>query len=513
MPGLRVIGALALSLGILSAHSHAISPRPPIGTNLAGIVDWSTDFPFNDVFKTSRPWISGSRTLWSDSRPIDLDARGWIRSLQAGQIARTLMFWDLSRVPGQFPAGRYVVEYEGAGVIEYHGSARRVDQRPGRDVLEVDPARGGGIGLVISSTDPGNYIRNIRVSREGVQPSVHLFNNEFLDRLRGYRAIRFMDWMATNDNGRRDGGSRQQRWSDRPRLEDARWSGFRGVPLEVMVALVNSLEADPWFCMPHLADDEYVLSFARAVRELLQPRLKVYVEYSNEVWNRRFAQAQFAEREGLDAGLSANPREAGVRFHAKRSVEIFRIWERVFPRDRLVRVLGSQAASQWVSETALSSAGAAARVDALAIAPYFTVGPREFDRVRTMNLDQFMELLASDALPQAREQMIRQMETARRHGVSLIAYEAGQHLVGVGAALDDARLNELFDAANRDPRMGTLYTRYLNDWAEVGGGLLMHFTNVSSMRKFGRWGALEYMLQPRAQAPKYDALQRFMEGR
>lgn len=513
MPGFRFIGALALALGILSASSHADATRPPIGTNLAGIVDWSTDLPFNDVFKTSRPWISGSRSSWSDSRPLDLDARGWVRSLQVGQIARTLMFWDLSRVPGQFPAGRYVVEYEGAGTIEYGGSARRVDARPGRDVLEVDPARGGGIGLLIASTDPGNYIRNIRVFREETLPPGQLFNSQFLDRLRGYRAIRFMDWMATNGNGRRDGGSRQQRWSERPSPDDARWSGFRGVPLEVMVALANALEVDPWFCMPHLADDEYVLSFAKAVRGLLKPRLKVYVEYSNEVWNRRFAQAQFAEREGLGAGLSSNPSEAQIRFHARRSVEVFRIWERVFPKDRLVRVLGSQAASRWVSETALSFSDTAAHVDALAIAPYFAVGPREFDRVRTMHVDQLMDLLGSDALPQAKGQMTRQMEIARKYGVSLIAYEAGQHLAGVGAALDDAALNALFDAANRDSRMGALYTRYLNDWAEAGGGLLMHFTHVSAMRKFGRWGALEYMLQPRAQAPKYDALQRFIEDR
>ncbi len=36
-------------------------------------------------------------------------------------------------------------------------------------------------------------------------------------------------------------------------------------------------------------------------------------------------------------------------------------------------------------------------------------------------------------------------------------------------------LDALYLAANRDPRMGILYSRYLKDWAEAGGGLFMYF--------------------------------------
>jgi hypothetical protein len=280
-----------------------------------------------------------------------------------------------------------------------------------------------------------------------------------------------------------------------------------------MVGLANALRVDAWFTMPHLADDEYVRNFARYVLDHLDPKLKAYVEYSNEVWNSRFAQAHHARDQGLALGLSSNPREAQIRFYARRSSEIFRIWEQVFPKDRLVRVLGSHAASPWLSEFALSFADVAAHTDALAIAPYFGLSPRNLERARGMSVGELMQELETDGVPAALESVVLHRAVARKYGIALVAYEAGQHLVGVGPFINDPAVNALFDAAYRDPRMGTLYTRYLSGWTEAGGGLLMHFTHVTSYRKFGRFGSLEYMTQPRSEAPKYDALQRFIEGR
>src|SRR2546430_16998225 len=94
---------VAASVGPVRSQSAPLR-RAPIGTNLPRIDDWGTEFPFTDVFKASRDWFSGeqspTRWVWADQRALDLDARGWVRSLQPGQVARTLMFWDLSRAPG-----------------------------------------------------------------------------------------------------------------------------------------------------------------------------------------------------------------------------------------------------------------------------------------------------------------------------------------------------------------------------------------------------------------------------
>ncbi|MGB5683566.1 MAG: hypothetical protein WBM47_17095, partial [Polyangiales bacterium] len=74
-----------------SGPSSELNRTSAIGSNLAGVVDYSTDMPFVDLFKSSRPWISGSDEKWDDGRPLDLDEYGWVRSLKPGQVARTLM--------------------------------------------------------------------------------------------------------------------------------------------------------------------------------------------------------------------------------------------------------------------------------------------------------------------------------------------------------------------------------------------------------------------------------------
>jgi len=96
-------------------------------------------------------------------------------------------------------------------------------------------------------------------------------------------------------------------------------------------------------------------------------------------------------------------------------------------------------------------------------------------------------------------------------GVPLIAYEGGQHLTGLGGVENNAAINALFDSANRDPRMGALYKTYLDAWKVSGAKLFVHWQNCGGYSKWGRWGALEYLEQPRASSPKFNALQTFIE--
>src|SRR5712692_2174223 len=124
----RLVVLCILPCAMLQCESPII--RSPIGTNLSPLDDWENEFPLLDVFKTSRRWISGSQTAWGDSRALDLDARGWVRSLQPGQVARTLMFWDLSGAPGGYPSGRYTIQYEGEGTIEYSDNVTVVERAP-----------------------------------------------------------------------------------------------------------------------------------------------------------------------------------------------------------------------------------------------------------------------------------------------------------------------------------------------------------------------------------------------
>jgi hypothetical protein len=95
--------------------------------------------------------------------------------------------------------------------------------------------------------------------------------------------------------------------------------------------------------------------------------------------------------------------------------------------------------------------------------------------------------------------------------LELVAYEAGQSLIGYLGVENNDTITALFTAANRDARMGQIYTDYLNMWKSYGGGMLNHYLNCLNYSKWGYWGSLERLDQYPATATKYMALQRFIE--
>jgi hypothetical protein len=325
--------------------------------------------------------------------------------------------------------------------------------------------------------------------------------------------VRFMDWMETN-------GSQQKEWRDRPTVEAATWSG-KGVPVEILVALCNQLKANAWICLPHGADDDYVRQFAALVKGRLNPALKVYVEYSNEVWNGTFEQHRYAEAQAAKLGLGATnkPWEGAALFYARRSMEIFRIWEEVFGgHDRLVRVIAWQAAggSYWTDQMLLSQQDLAHHCDVLAIAPYlsFMPGPANktlpSDAVAKWPVAQILDYVETNSLPECQGWIKTQKSVADKYGLKLACYEAGQHLVGVGGGENNEELTARLIAANQSPRMGFLYAKYLAGWQAAGGDLMCLFSSVAASSKWGSWGMLEGADQE--SSPKFDAVMDWKRG-
>ena len=376
-------------------------------------------------------------------------------------------------------------------------------------MIDVDSSR-GALFLRIRQTDAGNYIRNIRVIMPGFEATYQKepFHPAFLKRWQGMACVRFMDWMETNN-------SKISRWNQRPTVEHATYCE-KGVALELMIDLCNRLKADPWFCMPHLADDDYVRQFAGVVKAKLDPNLKVYVEYSNEVWNGMFEQSRWAGKEGQRLGFGEKPWEAGWRYTAWRSVQIFRIWEEVLGgRRQLVRVLPSQAANAYVSRQILTFQDAYRNADALAIAPYISMNvPRQgkeltADAVENWTVEQALDHLEKKSLPECIQWIREQKKAADEFGLRLVCYEAGQHMVGVGGAENSQKMTSLFHQANAHPRMGTIYDRYFQAWMQNGGDLMVYFSSVGQWSKWGSWGAMQYFDEDPAQSPKFSALMRF----
>lgn len=129
--------------------------------------------------------------------------------------------------------------------------------------------------------------------------------------------------------------------------------------------------------IPHGASDRCVEEIARQTRDTLPLGRKVYVEYSNEVWNTQYTENLYVQV----MGLQSTPPIGGLQWYTLRASQVHAIFARIFDdadsagnRGRsgeVVRVFGSQYANTGVTTAILAYAKAQGiRVDALAVAPY-----------------------------------------------------------------------------------------------------------------------------------------------
>ncbi len=533
---------------VVTEVKNTSNSNSSLGIGLSGIADYSTQLPFLDAFKSSRQWITqcasgepNCKGEWDteEYNLLNLDENGWVKSLPSPADApkytrvSTLL---LREIPNFYPSGQYIVLYEGEGTIEYTYDAKKdkAASKPGRDIINVDATQGGGIFITITATDPqktGNYVRNIRVVRsqdEQLYQSGEIFNPLFIEKIKNFKVLRFMDWMGTN-------GSEQKAWSNRPKPESLSYAYRGNVPVEVMVTLANKVQAEPWFNMPHMAADEYMTSFAKTVKDSLDPKLKVYVEYSNEVWNWSFPQSHYALKQGK--AKWGDKGDAYMQWHGMRTAQMCDIWKGVFgeQKNRVVCVLGTQRAWRELETSALECSYWVAEgnkpcyqhgLDALAVAGYFSgnLGGKESASTVESWLNDadggfgkaFKQLKEGgllpgfkDSLPDVYNDVRYYLDVAQKKGLKLFAYEGGQHIVGTEGVENNEKLSKFFMELNRRPEMYELYTQLLNSWKEAGGSLFVHFVDVSGFSKWGSWGALEYVEQK--DSPKYNALMDFID--
>ena len=125
-------------------------------------------------------------------------------------------------------------------------------------------------------------------------------------------------------------------------------------PVEIMVELANLTDTNPWFTIPHQATDEYVQNFAQYVEDNLDPDLDIYVEYSNEVWNRLFEQSRWAGEQASKEWPDSN--FSNLDWYSRRTTEVVQIWDEVFAGDseRVVGVMSAQATVPWGGQRVLN---------------------------------------------------------------------------------------------------------------------------------------------------------------
>ena len=539
--GLMTVAAV-VSLFAVSTSAKAATTQnsqSPLGINLTSLSYYSSEQPLLNVFAVNGAWITHSNSAWDtgEEKYLDLDANGWPITLTTVNDSSPQQFNSVgvlvqrsfpSTANGYYPAGQYIVLYQGQGTITYGGDAVLVSRAPGQDTINVAIPSTGGIDLRITVTDPnhtGNYIRNIQVVQAANLAALkagQLFNPRFLALIQNFHVLRFMDWLSTNN-------SILSSWGNRPLQTNAFWGTTNGVPIEVAVQLANAISADAWLNTPVMADNNYVTQMATLVHSLLGASQKVYVELSNEVWNGIFTQNTYAVTQGqatFPSGLGS-PFDYNRNWYGMRSAQICDTWRSVWGSDanRVVCVLAAQAANSYTATESLNcpfwTAGAPCSghgIGAVAIAPYFGGGvPSAWTSQSDGGLTYLFTSLTAqnDSAIPAGGWLAEASRWEAAYAVALgpyklpmIAYEGGQTFAG------GAPLTNLYIAANRDARMGTAYTTYFQQWKTNGGQLFMDFADVGAYTQYGEWGALESVMQttsPLSSAPpKWQALQNFI---
>jgi putative intracellular protease/amidase len=525
-----------LDLESLEAR-QLLAANMAVGMNIERVTDYATDRMFTDAFKASRPWQPSvyntvTHTVTPDTTglmPVSLDPHGWPTQLNQttniqGQLLRqeltTLMFFHVN---GHYPAGTYTAQWDGAGTLQWGGDVRVTQTGMTPDghhyALLGDPTPGDqGIQMRIASMSSADPIRNIHVwlpdynGQSFVGQVWHPgatfspFHPLFLQRLSPFTTLRFMQDSETITSG-------VQHWSDRRPWDYATQmsgTGFQnGIAPEYLIELSNELNANAWINIPHMADDDYVRNLATQVRDTLKPGRKVYLEWSNEVWNRA---PGFLPYQWITQQL-ALPQNAGVTFEqfvAREDRRVFDIWSQVFAdqTNRLVRVVAGFEQNPSYTARLLQNMGG--DFDAVSCAAYF--GPSDATRA-TYSAGTTVDQIVNDtraSIPTAlgfltsHKRLADHYTASLGRPISLVAYEGGPALEGHNQPYQAA-----MNAASIDPRTYDVYRTFLQGANQAGLSLLVNYEytdrNISAS-PYGIYGALNYQDQPITDAPKYHAL-------
>lgn len=302
------------------------------------------------------------------------------------------------------------------------------------------------------------------------------WRKDLLEGLAPYRVLRFMDWANTNADQTTESHFATRKQKTAPQNQP--------VALEWQIDLCNRTDKDCWITFHHLATDEDLRSAAQLIKTTLKPSLRVYIEWSNEVWNGGFPQHRYAESAGRRLSLPGQNPAAAYLVHA--SVRLFEAFDQAFAADsqRVVRVLSGQSVWTGPCEAHLEALKDS-RInpqgtwpDVYAIAPY----------LYGESIDELSRNIAEAAKGVAAHAVC-----AKQMGVPLISYEGGT---------DSFSLKAGCTKLQHDAGMRLLYTQYLDALTAAGlKGPFMQYTWSG-----GCWGLKERTGDRMSESPKLQGL-------
>jgi len=523
-----------------------------MGINLGPTMDYATTRMFADAMKTSRAWSA----LGSWGPPIGaLDANGW-----PTQDASITVWQGIGNMQGT-----YTLSFTGQAIVTGSFFADPIptvyNPSTNQSTATIPYNLTDGSGLLLTFTDTqrtatsgvGTGITNVSLMRPQTvggttpYPATQVFTTPFLNALAPFSVLRTMDYSATN-------GNTSVNWADRTLPSDASqvlghpaapvsnsWEG-RGGSWEYAILLANQTNKDLWINVPEQATDDYVTKLAQLIQygsdgtnaytsvqtspvwPPLAQGLHVYVEFSNEVWNTGFQQAQdnhtqaaaevTAGNSPLNFDGSTNDWYWAWRRTAERTVEIGNDFRQVVGdanmMTRVRPVLMSQLGytdGPLLQEMLLMIDYYDNPVEVSTPEPpsYYVYGlggsayysPTDLTSVDTIfstmgdssgNGSNFVGELQSDA------------DFALAFGVHRVAYEGGPSLPSTG----DIPLDANQAAAWADPRMEGVVVSEQNAWSQNAGDLLLYYELAESVDSAYEWSFVQDVLTPTS--PKMSAI-------
>ena len=371
--------------------------------------------------------------------------------------------------------------------------------------LVVAPANGlyglFGIDFVNTQATPSSALNtgfsNARMIRPGYAAnSTQVFTNEFVAALKPYGVLRYLDPEATNSQPYMSGNTLVT--VDAPQVDQT------GTPWEYLVTLANQTQTDMWINIPQGATDAYVAAVAGIIKNGgtvdgvsypgLDPNLKVYLEYSNEVWggipgNQAYqlaavqnnaANAPLSTFPGnldiysnVDGTTTTDPNTAMGRRYLERTYDLGQIFQSVLGSDpthqRIRPVLGWQEGNAGFYPPALNwfehfFGPASSAFYGLGDANYWN--PSDYTSV-----DTAINTLAAGETSYSIQDTTNFTTIATAYGLKNVAYEGGPS-IGTNSSTAAGQVGL---AASRDPRMEQIVYQHYVDFYAAGGTLGMYF--------------------------------------
>lgn len=483
----------ALSIVTDSSTCAGWQPQPcamQVGVGIEGMAYYSVGRPFKDFFKSCGTWITydpnppGGNFVWNTENQahIPADANGYPTvvpfSVPGGSGFNNIR--GIISAIGFIPQGVPLrLLYDGVGTLQMQGAVTVTSNTPGQIDFTIND--NGNVFFNLTASQQGNHVRNIRVvaisdlATYETQP----FRQGFIEKCTPFNTLRFMDWMHTNNND-------QVSWANRtlPGYYSQAEAPNGGVAYEYIIQLANQLDKDIWICVPHQADDNYITQMATMFRDQLDPGIKVYLEYSNEVWNWIFEQAHWVNDNG--------PQNISYpRRYVERSLHAFDIWHNVWgaQSNRVQRVLGTQAGYDWVSSEILSHADQS-KYDYFSPSWYFGL---DHGSTGNPNLQALgAAATAEDVLTNSRNAWLGFLprwhmiyNTSKLLGKKVINYEGGQHFTDFSVP---PYIQAMYDAQIH-PNMYNLYDEVMDTLRRMGSEMPLAFVLTGPWQSvYGSWG-------------------------